>query len=95
MRRTTVVLVVLLAVLLGACASKPIPKPEIVYVPTYMPPPELPMPAGPGWETCEADPADWQEYLRAMTEDLLAAWSYIAELQHTIEAYNAARSQPD
>jgi hypothetical protein len=65
-----------------------------VYIPVYQAPPELPLPAQPDWQTCAADPADWQAYLGAMATDLLEAWAYIAELEHTIEAYNAARTEP-
>jgi ABC-type uncharacterized transport system auxiliary subunit len=97
MRRHTIILIVVLAMLIGAllgCACTK-PKPEIVYVPTYQPPPPLQMPQAPEWQTCEADPADWQAYLQAMTEDLLNSWAYIAELEHVIGAYNESRSEPE
>ena len=94
MRRHTIVLL-LLAVSLGACVHTKIPAPcEPVYIPVYQAPPELPLPPQPDWQTRTADPADWQAYLRAMATDLLEAWAYIATLQHTIEAYNAARTAP-
>jgi len=94
MSRNTIVLV-LLAVSLGACAHTQTPPPcDPVYVPVYQAPPELPLPAQPDWQTCTADAANWQAYLGALATDLLEAWAYIAELEHTIEAYNAARLNP-
>lgn len=91
------VLLALLAIssLTGCQTAKTPCQPEIVYVPVYEPPPELPLPDAPEWATCAADPADWQEYLRAMTQDLLSAWAYVAELRHVIEAYNASRPAPE
>jgi len=94
MRRHTIVLALLLVVL-GACAHTKIPPPETVYVPVYQAPPELPLPVAPEWQTCDADPTDWQAYLKAMATDLLEAWAYIAELQHVIEVYNESRPAPE
>lgn len=95
MRRHTIVLV-LLAVTLGACThAKPVNPPcDPTYIPVYQTPPALPLPEEPDWKTCTADPADWQSYLKAMAEDLLAAWAYMAELEHIIGSYNAARTTP-
>lgn len=91
MKRTAALLLLLVA--LGACASNKVPEPQIVYVPVYEPPPALPLPDAPEAKTCDADPADWREYLRAMIEDLLAAWAHIAELRHIIDSYNDSRSE--
>lgn len=87
--------VLLLVSLTGCCTAKCCEKfvrePEVVYVPTYQTPPELPLPPVTEWATCDADPADWQGYLRALAEDFLEALAQNAELRHIISAYNAAR----
>lgn len=90
--------VVLIALLTGCCTAKCCEKyirePEVVTVPVYQPPPELPLPTVPDWQTCDTDPADWQAYLKAMAADLLEAMAQNEQLRHIIESYNAARSTP-
>ena len=85
---------ILLLLALAACATTgPAPPPELVEVPVYVPPAELPIPEPPAWRTPTADPADRPAYVKALALDLLDAWRYALELRQVLEAHNeAARS---
>jgi hypothetical protein len=84
----------ILAAALAACASAPpAPPPELVEVPVFIPPPELPIPEPPAWRSPSADPSDSAAYVKALALDLVDAWRYALELRQVLEAHNeAARS---
>lgn len=95
MKKPTPLLLLVLALGLAACAStpRPAPAPELVEVPVYIPPPELPIPEPPAWRTPSADPEDSAAYVKALALDLVDAWRYALKLRQVLEAHNeAARS---
>jgi hypothetical protein len=91
-----VALAALIIVLCTSCASTPEIRYQTVEVikPVAVPPPPLTIPQLPETESLIADEADWLNYLRAMTRDLLNAWAWIELVNDRIEQYNKAAGNP-
>ena len=86
-----VICAVVMVLLSTGCATC---DPVVIRVPVDNPGAPLPEPATPEWQTPTADPAIPVEYLRALTHDLLAAWTWGAEMRHVIEAHNTTIAAP-
>jgi len=91
--KTKITVAVLFLLFAAGCATCPQVTPTIVEVPVPVMAPPLPMPDTPEWKSPDADPANPNEYVRALVYDLIEAWKWGTEMQHVIDSHNRSLSE--